>query len=569
MTCRGVHARNLPRGAFGVNIHGMKISKWVRRALVGWLLLVVGIAQAQTPAPPPRDSLTIGMVEFPADMHPFITNQLVRSYVHGFARRTVTGFDINNHLICYLCTEIPSTANGRAQRQGAHGLAVHFTLRPGLTWGDGVPLTSHDIALGLEIERQFNPEPGLESVEEIDATNYIVHFSTTRYDFDRLSPDPIPAHLEEAIYRAARDPLEYGRQSLYNRAPETPGLWNGPYLVTAFTPGDQARFTPNPHWTGSKPYFQRITTRVIENTAALNANLLSGDIDTAWGLTLDQSLALEKDHGDRFELAFLPSLSTTVMLPNFANPVLADRRVRQAILSAIDRKTLVEKLFAGRQPVADGILSPAEPSRDPSIRKYPYDPTLARKLLVDAGYKMGPDKILIDRGGQRLSIDLAGAAGIRMIELVEQVLQSQLKAVGIELVLRNEPPRMLLGETVRHRAFQGLVMFSWLPSPDSIPYSRFHSLRIPNVGNSYGGSNYGGYGNPEMDALLTAAQAELDPTARQGQWNRIQTILADDLPVLPLYHPAAVFLQPRWISGMIPPQSLTLPSLAVENWRSR
>lgn len=535
------------------------------RLFVLGLLLAASVAHAQSP----RDSLTIGMVEFPADMHPFITNQLVRSYVHGFARRAVTSFDINNRLTCLLCTEIPSIANGRAVREGEHGLAVRFTLRPGLTWGDGVALTSHDIALGFEIERQFNPEPGLIGVQEVDATTYIVHFNTPRYDFDRLSPDPIPAHLEEAIFRAAKDPLDYGRQSLYNRAPTTPGLWNGPYLVAAFTPGDQARFSLNPYWAGTKPYFRTITTRVIENTAALQANLLAGDIDTAWGLTFDQSLALEKDHGDAFELAFLPSLSTTLLVPNLANPALADRRVRQAILHGIDRKTLVAKLFAGRQPVADGILSPAEPSRNAAIPLYPYDPTRARALLADAGFRPGADKYLHGPDGQRLSIDLTGASGVRLVELVEQVLQSQLKAIGIELVLHNEPPRMLLGETVRHRGFQGLVMFSWLPGPDSIPHSRFHSTRIPSAANSFGGGNYGGYVNPAMDQLLTDALAELDPARRQDQWNRIQSLIAEDLPVLPLYHPAAVFLQPRWIRGMIPPQSLNLPSLAAEEWRPR
>ena len=535
------------------------------------LTLAAGLLLAASPAPaqPARDSLSIGMVEFPADMHPFITNQLVRSYVHGFARRVVTRFDINNTLICDLCTEVPSLANGRVAREGDHGLAVRFTLRPGLTWGDGVALTSHDIALGFDIERQFNPEPGLVGVEEVDPTTYIVHFDTPRYDFDRLSPDPIPAHLEEASFRAAKDPLEYGRQSLYNRAPTTPGLWNGPYLVAGFTPGDQARFTPNPFWSGRKPYFRSITTRVIENTAALQANLLSGDIDTAWGLTFDQSLALEKDHGDRFSLTFLPSLSTTLLVPNLANPALADRRVRQAILLGIYRKTLVEKLFAGRQPVADGILSPAEPSRNPAIQRYPFNPTRARALLAEAGYLPGADKYLHGPGGERLSIDLASSSGVRLVELVEQVLQSQLKAIGIELVLRNEPPRMLLGETVRQRRFQGLVMFSWLPGPDSIPHSRFHSSRIPSAANSFGGGNYAGYSNPEMDRLLTDALAELDPARRQTQWNRIQALVADDLPVLPLYHPAAVFLQPRWLTGMLPPQSLTLPSLAAEDWRPR
>ena len=135
------------------------------------------------------------------------------------------------------------------------------------------------------------------------------------------------------------------------------------------------------------------------------------------------------------------------------------------------------------------LPSPAEPSRNPAIQRYPFNPTRARALLAEAGYLPGADKYLHGPGGERLSIDLASSSGVRLVELVEQVLQSQLKAIGIELVLRNEPPRMLLGETVRQRRFQGLVMFSWLPGPDSIPHSRFHSSRIPSAANSFGGSN--------------------------------------------------------------------------------
>ena len=536
-------------------------------------LLASAPAQVHAQTQAKRDTLTIGMVEFPQDVHPDITNQLVRSYVHGFARRGVARFTAEGALICILCTEIPTLANGRAvvsqQPDGRQFLSVRFTLRPDLVWGDGVAITSRDIALGFAVKQQFAPEPGLIGIKPIDDANYTVEFDAPRYDFDRLSPDPLPEHLEGPIFRAAKDGLDYGRQSLFNRAPTTPGLWNGPYLMDRFLPGELASFKPNPRWTGTKPAFRTITLKVIENTAALLANLLSGDIDLSNGLTFDQSLALAKDHADRFEVRFVPSLSVAMMVPNFANPQLADKRVRQAILYGIDRRAIVAKLFENHVPVADGTLAPAEISRDPGIKKYPFDPARARALLAEAGYKPGPDKILVGPDGKKLSIDLSGASGIRLIELVEQVIQSQLRAIGVEIVVRNEPPRVLLGETVRKRSFQGMVTFTSLPSPDWIPYARFHSSRIPSTANNLGGSNYGGYANPTLDALLASAQTELDPVRRLAMWKDIQAIQAEELPILPLYHPAAVFVQPRWMTGLLPPKSLTLPSLAAEEWRAK
>ena len=94
-----------------------------------------------------------------------------------------------------------------------------------------------------------------------------------------------------------------------------PGLWNGPWMVTGYQSGAQIVFEPNPHWPGPKPAFRKVTLRTIENTAALQANLLSGDIDMVAGegvgLTIDQALALRKQAPDRFVYAFQPSLSTS------------------------------------------------------------------------------------------------------------------------------------------------------------------------------------------------------------------------------------------------------------------
>ena len=169
-----------------------------------------------------------------------------------------------------------------------------------------------------------------------------------------------------------------------------PGLYDGPYMITAYDSGNQIVLEPNPHWNGTKPGFKRIVLRHIENTAALQANLLSGDVDMVAGegvgLTIDQALALQKAHPDQFHYEFKPSLTYEHIDLKKENPLLQDVRVRRALLMAVDRQTMVDRLFQGKQPVAATWVNPLSPTYDPAVPVVKYDPAGAKALLKEAGW---------------------------------------------------------------------------------------------------------------------------------------------------------------------------------------
>jgi peptide/nickel transport system substrate-binding protein len=220
--------------------------------------------------------------------------------------------------------------------------------------------------------------------------------------------------------------------------------------------------------------------QLIENTAALQANLLSGDVDMVapgnLGLTLDQVNALAKSQSARFDFSFQPAVSSYEHLairPD--NPLLADKRVRQAMAMAIDRKTIVARLFENRVDPAYSFKYPSEFGWDPFVRTFGYDPQAAKALLAAAGFKPGPDGISVSPAGARFSIDIVSSAGNRTRELIEQVLQSEMKAIGIELVIRNEPARVMFGQSLRMRGFTGLVEYQSDQPLDYVPYYSLHS----------------------------------------------------------------------------------------------
>ena len=553
----------------------------MRRFAFAMALALATFASPGTTFAQSRSNLTIGISQFPPNLHPSIDSNISKFYFLAVARRGLTYFDAEWKLACELCTEVPSLQNGRAkleERPEGKGIAATFTLKPGLKWADGVPITTKDVAfsvdLALRAEAGFSNSDFTANVDKVvilDEASFVIHYKTVRYDFDQAGFAILPGHIEGPIYRALADPKDYGRNSAYNRAPGTPGLYNGPYRIAQVEIGQFVRFERNEFWAGEKPAFDRITIRTIENTSVLEQNLLSGDIDYVageLGLTLDQLLALQKRAPDKFTYLIKPRLSYERILLNLDNPALADKRVRQALLMALDRETIVRRLFEGNQTVAHSWAPPNDATYDPDVKRYRFDPAAAKKLLDEAGFKPGAGGIRQNAAGLKLSFEFATTAGNKVRELVQQVAQSQFKDIGVEVVIKNDPPRTFFGQTLKERRFTGLAALTTLFSPESQPIRILRSDSIPTQANGFAGGNFGGFNNAEMDRLIDAVSAELDPAVRKGYWKRMNAIYAEELPSLPLYFGADAFAIPKWLSGVNPPGHGAPTTKWIEHWRA-
>jgi peptide/nickel transport system substrate-binding protein len=148
-------------------------------------------------------------------------------------------------------------------------------------------------------------------------------------------------------------------------------------------------------------------------------------------------------------------------------------------------------------------------------------------------------------------------------------LQSQWKAIGIDVRVRNEAPRVFFGQTVTQRKFTGLAMFAWISAPESVPRTTLHSDHIPTEANNFAGQNYTGYNNKAVDDLIEKMELELDRKKREVMWHRLQAIYATDLPVIPLYFRAEPYIMPKWLVGLEPTGHQDPSPLWVENWGVR
>ena len=527
-----------------------------------------------------KRTLVIGITQFPSTFHPIIDAMLAKSYVLGMAMRPVTSYDHDWRLACLICVELPTLENGGAVREktpdGKDGVAVTYRLRDGLTWGDGAPVTSDDIRFTWEVGK--HPESGVTGadvyqriwkVETPDAQTVVMHTDRITYDYNSFGVQPLPAHLDRAVFEA--DPRAYKQRTLYDTDTTNPGLYFGPYRIAEVSAGAFAALERNPHWPGPQPYFDRIIVRVIQNTAALEANLLSGAVDYiagALGLTLDQALSLEQRRSEAFDFVYKAGLIYEHIDLNLDNPILADRRVRQALLYGLDRQAISQQLFQGRQPVADSNVSPLDWVYSEDTQRYPYDSAKAEALLADAGWRPGPDGVRVNGDGKKLSLLLMTTAGARVREQVQQVLQHYWRQIGVDIRIRNEPARVFFGQTVRERRFEAMAMFAWISAPESLPRSTLYTSMIPTEANNWAGQNYTGYSNPAVDALIDSIEIDLDRESRRIKWAKLQRIYTQDLPALPLYYRANPYVIPKWLKGVRPTGHLAPTTLWVEEWRA-
>ena len=197
-----------------------------------------------------------------------------------------------------------------------------------------------------------------------------------------------------------------------------------------------------------------------------------------------------------------------------------DRRVRQAIMHAIDRAGLIEQVFQNRHHLAQSILPLGTLGYNPGVRALAYDPDRARKLLAAAGYPGGaglpPVTIWSSVRTERLSVEhervvkMLGAVGIRAS------YQYQTDWPAFSRLLADGKAQMFL--------------YSWnadMPDPDTFLFLLFHS-RSPR--------NYMGYANAAVDELLLAGRHERDVERRVELYRKAEQIVLDDAPVLPVWH---------------------------------
>jgi len=350
---------------------------------------------------------------------------------------------------------------------------------------------------------------------------------------------PLPRHIFEPIYRQNRAALL--RSPAFDAAST---IGDGAYRVVEVRKEESLTLQAVPdHGIFGAPKIKRLIYRHFPNLDEMLPALLVGSIDVMeWGSAFgaDRMAAVrrleQETRKGNFRLFLLHEALGETLAFNLDNPLLQDVRVRRAIAHSINRTQLVQQLFGGMQPVAHSYLPRRHIGYTEDVQRYPYDPARARALLRQAGFAAGPDGVMRTADGRRLALEITTTAGNRTRERVEEILQEQLRQVGVELVIVNFPARVLFPQIIARRQFKALAMYAWVLGPDQGCLGRYTSDGIPSEANGWVGGNYPGYLNTEMDQVCQEAFREPDDARRKQLYRRSARIFARDLPELPLYY---------------------------------
>jgi len=518
-----------------------KLNRLIRVLALVLLVPVVTISGVSAqPAPAARrDHVVIGLSQEPNRLMPMWTAMAAAFTVMSTMFTWDTQRDEKWKLFPQGAEYLPNLKDGTWTVSGDKMSLVWKIRRR--NWHDGRPVTcadyvfTHNVArneqVPVVVRNLTNRIANILCTKGASGTDITVSWNE-RYAFANVTISEygaLPRHILEPYYR--RDPANL-EATPYGSDPKVT-IGDGAYRLVEWRKG--ASITVEyvaDHPIFGRPKIKRITWVIIPDTNALVANMLAGAIDVGV-VPFDQLPVFERQAAGRFKVTVAPGLIWEHIDFNLDHPLLQDVRVRRAIAHAIDRELIVQQLFAGKQQVSHSYLPPLHPGYTDTVQKYPYDPARARALLQEAGFTPGPDGVMRNAAGQRLSLEIGTTAGNRLREQVQVIIQQQLHQIGIEVTILNFPARIFF-RNIGQRKFT-LAMYAWLFDPISDCDQLFTSDGIPTEANRYAGQNFPGYKNGKMDAACEGASREIDEGRRKALLNESTRLFARDLPALPLF----------------------------------
>ena len=409
-----------------------------------------------------------------------------------------------------------------------------FKLRPNVRFHDGTAFTAADAR--FSIERAMAP-PSLRAfqlrglrVREVDALTI---------DIELEAPDAV---LPEKLFGVAMMSRAWCEQhgvttaQDFNGKQETFAVRNangtGPFRLLRYEPDARTTLERFAGWwgwqDGRSGNVRQAHFVMIKSDATRLAALASGEVDAV----LDppyQDIARLKNDG-RVTVLSTADLGQQYLAFDQARDELQDSdikgrnpfkdlRVRQAVYHALNLPLIVDKVLRGQAQPTGAFLSPRLDGSLPELdKRLPYDPTLARQRLAEAGY---PD-------GFSVTLDCVNVA---WRENVCQAMAAMLTQVGIRTRLRSSVSTVFFPKLSQGQG--SFVEFGWTPGMD--PYLSLNGLLRSYDKSGLGTFNAGRYSNPRLDALIDQIRVEPDLTRRRALVTTVLRLVQEELPLVPLY----------------------------------
>lgn len=411
---------------------------------------------------------------------------------------------------------------------------IEYVIRDEAVWSDGEPISGDDFVYMWE--QTINPDNdvastvGYEDIESVtpseDGKTVTVVFAQPFAEWKGLFDDILPAHIMNELEGGWNDGLD---------GENIPEFSGGPFMFEDYRPEQSIRMVRNEnYWGQNKPRLDEVVVRFGIDADAIPAALENGEIDVAYPQPQRDLVAQVERLAPDIEHEISLGLSFEHIDFDLENPFLQDLAVRQAIAYAVDEEELVNRTVRqftdDAAPLYNRLYVNDQPQYEEHGEEYQgVDVDKAKETLEAAGFAEGSDGIY-EKDGQRLSLRISTTGGNALREDTEEVIQSQMREAGIDIQIDNEDGSAVFGrffpDSPEDRDFD-IALFAWVNTPFASDNKALYTTGS--------GSNEMFYSNEEVDELFDQVIREIDEDEATRLYNRIDEIMWDDLPTIPLY----------------------------------
>lgn len=475
-----------------------------------------------TGAPAYGDALIVGSIGEPSVLIPMLAGDSASHDVAGLIFNGLVKYDTDLSITGDLAEDWDISPDG---------LTITFHLRKGVKWTDGVEFTAHDVMFGYKtIIDEKTPTAYKEDFLQVKKAEVL-----DTYIFRVTYEKPFaPALSSWGSLPVLPNHLLAGRDITKTDFSRNP-VGMGPFVLDTWQSGQKVSLKSNHEYFEGRPYIDHYIYRIIPDTATMFLELQAGGIDYM-GLTPIQyikqtdSMFFKKNY-QKFRY---PTFAYTYLGFNLKHPIFKNKKIRQALAYAIDKQEIIDVILFGLGNIATGPYVPDTWPYNPAVKKYPYDPRMAIRLLAEEGWLDRDGDGWLDKDGDRFEFTIITNMGNDSRRKAATVIQWRLKQLGIKVHIRVIEWSAFINEFIDKRRFEACLL-GWSISPDPDQYDIWHSSKTKEKE-----FNFISYANEEVDRLLDEGRRTYSIEERKKAYYQIQEILAEEVPYIFLFVPDAL-----------------------------
>ena len=506
------------------------------------LLLLAGCANEQSNSGPQEkaykptaygDIIVRGDIGDASNLIPILASDSASHSIAGLIYNGLVKYDKNMNIVGDLAESWDISKNG---------LVITFHLRKGVKWHDGRPFTAKDVLYTYQVTVDpKTPTAYAGDFLKVKKAEVLDDY-TFRVTYDKPFAPSLISWSSAILPRHLLEGQDITKSSLARHPVGT-----GPYLFKEWLAGQKIVLVSNADYFEGRPYVGGHVTRIIPDMATMFLELRARNIDmmglTPLQYTRQTENNLFRQSFDKYRyLAF----AYTYLGYNLKHPFFADKRVRQAISYAINKEEIISGVLLGLGKPATGPYKPGTWAYNENVKTYSYNPQKARELLRAAGWTKTNNDGFLEKDGLPFTFELITNQGNETRQKCAEIIQRQLKEVGIDVKIRILEWAAFINDFINKRRFEAVIL-GWTIPLDPDAYDVWHSSKTAPEE-----LNFISYKNPEVDALLEKARSTFDQKLRKKYYDRFQEILVEDQPYTFLYVPDELVIISKRFRGIEP-----------------